>query len=58
MIARFGILCSWLGTAIAAPLIYISIFYSATDEPAWLGIALGLIIAIVGWSIRYVLAGR
>lgn len=58
MVARLGILCSWLGTALAAPFVYLGFFHSATDQPAWLSIGLGLAIATTGWAIRYVLAGR
>ena len=58
MVARFGILCSWLGTAFAAPFLYMGVFASATSEPAWPAIGLGLAIATAGWAIRYVLAGR
>ena len=58
MVARFGILCSWLGTALAVPFVYLGVFYSATSEPAWMAIGLGLVIAATGWAIRYVLAGR
>lgn len=64
--ARFGILCSWLGTGIAIVLIGAAIFLpiAATGnrkdyilDKLMLFVAPAIVALVVGWGIRYLLPG-
>lgn len=65
MLIRFGILCSWLGTAIAVALIAAAIFLPISipgDRQEYVMAKLMLLVApaivalVIGWGIRYFLS--
>jgi len=66
MLARFGVLCSWLGTGIAVLLLGAALFLPITGsgnrEDYILARVLVLVLPaavalLIGWGIRYVFTG-